>query len=209
VKRQSDAKLNLSDLRAIPFVGAWTQMKQNVPGFYGVGYALKKYEDSGRLDEIKDLYAQSLFFRTLIDNSAQAICKSYFPLTSYLQEDSKFGQFWLDIYREFEQSKRLILAISQQTELLEKSPNTRASIKTREKIILPLITIQQYALMKVKEIEKNNGDNKLKAVYEKIIIRAFLGALMPHAMRLENLKSKADRAPTNSNQPDSPISIDY
>ena len=177
VKRQSDKKLNLSDLRAIPFVGAWTQMKQNVPGFFGVGYALKTYEDAGKLDDIKKLYADSLFFRTLIDNSAQAICKSYFPLTSYLQKDSKFGQFWLDIYQEFQQSKRLILKISNQKKLLERSPNIRSSIEIREKIILPLITIQQYALMKVKEIEKTNKDEKLKSVYEKIIIRAFFGSI--------------------------------
>ncbi len=177
VKRASNTKLNLSDLRAIPFVGAWTQMKQNVPGFYGVGTAFKQYEDAGKLHEIKALYKESLFFRTLIDNSMQALCKSYFPLTSYLQHNDKFGKFWTGINHEFEESKRLILAVSGQSELLEKSPNIKASIDLREKIILPLITIQQYALMKVKEIEKNNGDKKLKAIYEKIIIRAFFGSI--------------------------------
>jgi phosphoenolpyruvate carboxylase len=177
VKRASNEKLNLSDLRAIPFVGAWTQMKQNVPGFYGVGSAFKKYEDAGKLHEITALYKDSLFFRTLIDNSMQALSKSYFPLTSYLQHDTKFGDFWKDIFHEFEESKRLILIISGQKQLLEKSPNIRASIELREQIILPLITIQQYALMQVKAIEKNNGDKKLKGIYEKIIIRAFFGSI--------------------------------
>ncbi len=177
VKRQSNKKLNLSDLRAIPFVGAWTQMKQNVPGFYGVGYALKRYEEAGRLQEVTELYRQSLFFRTLIDNSMQALSKSYFPLTSYLQEDEKFGKFWQGIYAEFKQTKRLLLIISGQKTLLEKAPYTKASIAMREKIILPLITIQQYALMRVKEIEKNGGDENLKSVYEKIIIRAFFGSI--------------------------------
>lgn len=177
-KRKSEGKLNLSDLRAIPFVGAWTQMKQNVPGFYGVGTALKKYEDAGRLDEVKDFYKKSLFFRTLMGNSMQAICKSYFPLTSYLQEDVKFGKFWQGIYDEFELSKRLLLEISGQKKLLEKSPNIRSSIQLREKIILPLITIQQYALMQVKAIEKSgDNDSELKEIYEKIIIRAFFGSI--------------------------------
>ena len=177
VKRQSDKKLNLSDLRAIPFVSAWTQMKQNVPGFYGVGFALKKYEDAGRLQEVIDLYKQSLFFRTLIDNSMQALSKSYFPLTSYLRNDKKFGSFWQGIHHEYKQTKRLLLTISGQKTLLEKSPYIKASIAMREKIILPLITIQQYALMRVKEIEKNGGDENLKAIYEKIIIRAFFGSI--------------------------------
>ncbi len=177
-KRKSANKLSLSDLRAIPFVGAWTQMKQNVPGFYGVGAALKKYEDEGKLDRVKDFYSKSLFFRTLIDNSMQSICKTYFPLTSYLEKDEKFGEFWKGIYDEFEQSKRLLLEISGQKTLLQKSPNIKASIKLRENIILPLITIQQYALMQVKSIEK--GDKKeveWKDAYEKMIIRAFFGSI--------------------------------
>tara|TARA_B100001778_G_C18558589_1_gene616663 strand:+ start:1 stop:1233 length:1233 start_codon:yes stop_codon:yes gene_type:complete len=177
-KRKSADKLSLSDLRAIPFVGAWTQMKQNVPGFYGVGAALKKYEDEGKLDLVKDFYKKSLFFRTLIDNSMQSICKTYFPLTSYLEEDQKFGQFWRGIYDEYEQSKRLLLEISGQKTLLEKSPNIKSSIKLRENIILPLITIQQFALMQVKAIER--GDKKeaeWKDAYEKMIIRAFFGSI--------------------------------
>ena len=177
-KRKSAAKLSLSDLRAIPFVGAWTQMKQNVPGFYGVGAALKKYEDDGRLEEVKDFYKKSLFFRTLIDNSMQSICKTYFPLTSYLEKDKKFGKFWKGIYKEYEQTKRLLLEISGQKELLEKSPNIKASIQLRENIILPLITIQQYALMQVKAIEKGDRKGeKWKDAYEKMIIRAFFGSI--------------------------------
>jgi len=177
VKRASDKKLNLSDLRAIPFVGAWTQMKQNVPGFYGLGAALKNYDNNGKIEQVKSLYKNSLFFRTLIDNSMQALCKTYFPLTSYLKEDSKFGQFWNGIYQEYQDTKRLLLKVSSQKRLLDNSPNSRRSIQLRERIILPLITIQQYALMKVKDIEKNSGDEKLKAVYEKIIIRAFFGSI--------------------------------
>tara|TARA_B100000674_G_scaffold388735_1_gene332377 strand:+ start:5246 stop:7849 length:2604 start_codon:yes stop_codon:yes gene_type:complete len=177
-KRKSADKLSLSDLRAIPFVGAWTQMKQNVPGFYGVGAALKKYEDEGKLDMVKDFYKKSLFFRTLIDNSMQSICKTYFPLTSYLEKDQKFGEFWRGIYNEYEQSKRLLLEISGQKTLLEKSPNIKASIRLRENIILPLITIQQFALMQVKAIEKGDKKEKeWKDAYEKMIIRAFFGSI--------------------------------
>ena len=177
-KRKSADKLSLSDLRAIPFVGAWTQMKQNVPGFYGVGAALKKYEDEGKLDLVKDFYKKSLFFRTLIDNSMQSICKTYFPLTSYLEEDQKFGQFWRGIYDEYEQSKRLLLEISGQKTLLEKSPNIKSSIRLRENIILPLITIQQFALMQVKAIERGDKQEaEWKEAYEKMIIRAFFGSI--------------------------------
>ncbi|MDO9138419.1 MAG: phosphoenolpyruvate carboxylase, partial [Lutibacter sp.] len=52
-KRSASKELNFADLRAIPFVGSWSQLKQNVPGFYGVGTALKKYEDSGEFEKLK------------------------------------------------------------------------------------------------------------------------------------------------------------
>ncbi len=177
-KRSKDAKLKLSDLRAIPFVGAWSQMKQNVPGFFGFGAALKTYEEEGRLNEVKTLYKKSLFFKTLVENSMQSLSKTYFPLSAYLENDPKFGEFWKWIYSEYETSKRLLLEISGQETLLEKSPNISSSIELRENIILPLITLQQYALMQLKAIEKGESDNtKLLPSYEKAIIRAFFGSI--------------------------------
>ena len=54
-KRNTDDRLNFADLRAIPFVSSWSQLKQNVPGFFGVGTALKYFENSNRWDEVQDL----------------------------------------------------------------------------------------------------------------------------------------------------------
>ncbi|MFT6745958.1 MAG: phosphoenolpyruvate carboxylase [Glaciecola sp.] len=177
-KRKKEAKLKLEDLRAIPFVGAWSQMKQNVPGFFGFGAALKSYEDQGKLNEVKALYNKSLFFRTLVENSMQSLSKTYFPLSAYLENDPKFGEFWKWIYSEYETSKRLLLEISGQETLLEKSPNISSSIELRENIILPLITLQQYALMQLKAIEKGEAKNtELLPSYEKAIIRAFFGSI--------------------------------
>ena len=177
-KRKAATKLRLEDLRAIPFVGAWSQMKQNVPGFYGFGAALKTYEEEGRLSEIKDLYQKSLFFKTLVENSMQSLSKTYFPLSAYLEKDPKFGAFWKLIYDEYETTKKLLLEISGQKTLLEKSPNISASIELREKIILPLITLQQYALMQLKAIEKKENKNEeLHPAYEKAIVRAFFGSI--------------------------------
>ena len=54
-KRNSSDSLNFSDLRAIPFVGSWSQLKQNVPGFFGVGTALKDFEEQGDFNKVKQL----------------------------------------------------------------------------------------------------------------------------------------------------------
>nr|AUN35601.1 phosphoenolpyruvate carboxylase [uncultured bacterium] len=76
-------KLNLNDLRAIPFVASWSQLKQNVTGYFGVGNALKEMESRGKFETLKQLYHNSLFFKTLIDNCEMSMMKCYFPLTEF------------------------------------------------------------------------------------------------------------------------------
>ena len=68
-KRGNKKQLELSDLRAISFVGSWSQLKQNVPGYFGLGTAIKTLADQGRLKEIKSLYKKVPFFRALMSNS--------------------------------------------------------------------------------------------------------------------------------------------
>lgn len=174
-KRNADSQLNFEQLRAIPFVGTWSQLKQNVPGFFGLGTALKHYEDIGKWEEVEDLFNDSLFFRTLVENSMMAICKSFFPLTAYMKRDPEFGEFWNIIFEEFEQTQRLLLKISKSENLMENYPDGRASIAIREQIVLPLLAIQQYALTQVNELKKSNPNHPLISVYEKMVVRSLFG----------------------------------
>ena len=175
-KRGKSDKLVFQDLRAIPFVGSWSQLKQNVPGFFGVGTALKHYEDKGEFDKVKSLYENSSFFKTLVENSMMSLSKSFFDLTRYMADDEEFGEFWKLIYQEYETSKRLLLKLTGYTELMEDEPVNKASIDVRESIVLPLLTIQQYALKKIQELEKAEvRDEKEIAVYEKIVTRSLFG----------------------------------
>lgn len=175
-KRTKSEKLDFNDLRAIPFVGSWSQLKQNVPGFFGVGTALKYFEETNQWDKVSQLYQNSLFFKTLMENSMMALCKSFFPLTAYMQKDEEFGSFWQIIYDEYLETKRLLLKLSGFTELMENYPDGKASIEIREQIVLPLLTIQQYALLKINEIKKQkNPDLNRLEIYEKIVTRSLFG----------------------------------
>jgi phosphoenolpyruvate carboxylase len=174
-KRSKSASLDFAELRAIPFVGSWSQLKQNVPGFFGVGYALGEYEKNGQWDKVQSLYDNSLFFRTLLENSMMSLSKSFFPLTAYMKEDKEFGAFWEIIYTEFLETKRLLLKISGYQELMENYPDGKASIKLREHIVLPLLTIQQYALGKIRLMKSGEQDAALLEVYEKIVTRSLFG----------------------------------
>ena len=175
-KRSKSESLDFADLRAIPFVGSWSQLKQNVPGFFGVGTALKHFENNNEWNKVQDLYDNSLFFRTLLENSMMSLAKSFFPLTAYMSKDPEFGSFWQIIYDEFLETKRLLLKIAGHAELMENYPDGIASIQMRERIVLPLLTIQQYALLKISELNKaENPDLNLIKVYEKIVTRSLFG----------------------------------
>ena len=174
-KRSSSSKLDFSALRAIPFVGSWSQLKQNVPGFYGLGSALKTYEDSGRLNEIITFYNESDFFKTLLENSMMSLTKSFFKLTSYMSNDPVYGDFWKLIYEEYKTTKRLLLQISGQKELMDNYPEGKASIEIREQIVLPLLTIQQYALKQIQELKNQDPSSKEITIYEKMVTRSLFG----------------------------------
>ena len=174
-KRSTSDTLDFSALRAIPFVGSWSQLKQNVPGFFGVGTALKKYEDADRFDEIVEFYNASDFFKTLLENSMMSLTKSFFGLTAYMADDAVFGEFWKIIYEEYKTSKRLLLKLSGHKELMENFPVGKASIEIRESIVLPLLTIQQFALKKIQELQKSEGNTEELEVYEKMVMRSLFG----------------------------------
>jgi phosphoenolpyruvate carboxylase len=168
-KRGQKAKLELTDLRAISFVGSWSQLKQNVPGYFGIGTAIKKLKDAGKLRELKKLFKEVPFFETLMLNSMMSLSKCYFELTSYMKDDKEYGDFWNILHDEYLLSKQMLLLISNSEILMENEAVSRESIKIRENIVLPLLVIQQYALHQISE----NSD--YKALYEKIVTRSLYG----------------------------------
>ena len=166
---------NFDKLRAIPFVGSWNQLKQNVPGFYGLGTSINYFYRNNKIKDVKLLYEEVPFFRALVSNSMMSLTKSFFELTSYMSKDEEFGEFWKIIHDEYILTKKMLLKISNFKELMENEPANKLSIQTRENVVMPLITIQQYALQIVKEIESGEIDDKRISVYEKIITRSLYG----------------------------------
>jgi len=176
-KRKSSGRLELKDLRAIPYVGSWSQLKQNVTGYYGVGKALQTLDQQGKWKEVKHLYDNSLFFKTLLDNCEMAMKKCFFPLTEHFSKHPVYGEIWNLIYNEFELTQRYIFKLSGKNELMADYPVEQLSIQMRERIVLPLSTIQQYALTQFQEIEKSGENKPMKEVYEKLIMRSSFGII--------------------------------
>ena len=171
LKRGKDSGLKFDDLRAIPFVGSWAQMKQNIPGFFGVGAALEALKNEGKFDQAKALYNDSLFFRSLLGNSMQSLAKSFYKSTAYLKDDPKYADLWNLMFTEYQRTLQYILEVSGMEHLLQDNPTSKESIAIREKIVLPLITIQQYA---IQTMLKTGEDDP---VLQKLILRTMFGII--------------------------------
>ncbi|MEZ5004758.1 MAG: phosphoenolpyruvate carboxylase [Chitinophagales bacterium] len=169
-KRGKSSKLTLEDLRAIPFVGSWSTMKLNVPGYYGLGIAMKQTMQKEGEQVLLDLYRENEFFASLISNSMQSLSKTRMELTAYLQKDQAYGDLYDLINKENELTRKMIQKLlgDKGWEMVLESKN---SIQLREEIVLPLLIIQQYALIKMEQNEEH------KAVYEKLIIRTLYGII--------------------------------
>src|SRR5690606_7844121 len=114
---------------------------------------------------VKNLYQNSGFFNTLIDNCMMSMTKSNFDITAHMKDDEEFGEFWTMLYEEFEKTKAYLLKLSNSSVLMENYPIERASILEREKIVLPLLIIQHYA---IRAIDSNKLSKEQQEIYRKI-----------------------------------------
>ena len=173
-KRGGGNTLKFEDLRAIPFVGSWSQLKQNVPGYYGVGTALQVLKEKGQWKEVQSLFNNISFFRTLVDNSMMSMVKSNFAITKYIDTDPEYRSIWNSIKEEFQLTTQLYLELSGASSLMETDTVGKHSILLRDRIVLPLLTIQQYALNKV---QNELLETETKASYEKLLTRTMFGII--------------------------------
>jgi phosphoenolpyruvate carboxylase len=86
-----------------------------------------------------------------------------------MKNHPKFGGFWQILFDEYNLSKEMMFEITGYKILMEEEPVTRKSVQIREKIVLPLLSIQQYALIK---LQQNEGD---RSILEKLITRSLFG----------------------------------
>lgn len=171
VKRNSGGALKLEDLRAISFVTAWSQLKQNIPGFYGMGTALKSQDEQGNWDKVVKTYQESGYFKTIIDNCMMSMSKSDFSITAHFANDKQYGDFWKILHDEFELSRSMLLKLSGHTTLMENYPVEKSSIAVREKIVLPLVLIQHFAM---EQLQTQLTEEEQQS-YEKLAIRTVYG----------------------------------
>jgi phosphoenolpyruvate carboxylase len=138
-------RVDFENLRAIPWVFTWTQMRYNVPGWYGIGSGLHAAGKSGagQADRLRTLYQEWATFRTFVDNAQQEMARARLAIAA-LYAEAEPGEFHERIAAEFARAEAAILAITGQTALLDNSPVIQRSIAARNPAtdVLNLIQIE-------------------------------------------------------------------
>ncbi|HMD98833.1 MAG TPA: phosphoenolpyruvate carboxylase [Terriglobia bacterium] len=140
---------DFNDLRAIPWVFAWTQSRHFLPSWYGLGFALDKFVQDHApdgLERLREMYAHWLFFSVLIDNAEASLAKTDLYIAgeyaSLVRPKSLGERIFGRVKEEYERACRLVLEICGRTHLLAHQPVLAESIRLRNPYVDPLNFIQ-------------------------------------------------------------------
>ena len=138
----------LATLRAIPWVFSWVQSRQMLSAWYGIGTAIEAFV--GRrpeaLEELQSMYQSWSFFRTLLDNAQASLAKADFYIgeqyAQLVRDPAVRRAIFPQVRAEYQRAVRWVLAVTQQTMLLETQPVLRHSIHLRNPYVDPLNYLQ-------------------------------------------------------------------
>jgi phosphoenolpyruvate carboxylase len=139
--------LELSDLRAIPWVFSWNQARVNLPGWFGLGTALLVEIGAGGLDTLRAMYRGWRFFAMALDNAQLSLGTADMPTAHRYAALADDPAPFAEIAAEYERSVASVLRVTEQTELLERSPVLARSIKLRNPYV-DALHVTQIALLR-------------------------------------------------------------
>jgi len=157
----------IEDLRAIPWVFAWTQARVGLPGWYGVGQALQSELQGHSTDgpeELERMYAEWPFFRTLVDNAQLSLCQADLTImrryaTLAREEEAPVIDA---IEAEYRRTEEAILTITGQSALLDNESWLQHSIRRRNPYIDPLNFLQVELMKRLQSGVTSDADADLR-----------------------------------------------
>ena len=155
----------LGNLRAIPWVFAWSQARAVIPGWYGVGSGLQAALDAGHEDTLHEMARDWPFFSTFLDDIAMVLSKGDITIAEQFSQLSGplHARFFPQIEQELALTGKLILALTGQGTLLQHDQRLALSIRLRNPYVDPISVLQVDLLRRWRE-SGGEDDEVLRAL---------------------------------------------
>jgi phosphoenolpyruvate carboxylase len=162
ISRKSSNEVDFDSLRAIPWVFSWTQLRYNVPGWFGVGAGLARLmqDNPAAAASLKQFYRDWSFFTAVINNAQREMARANLELSGLYSEMDSQG-FHKIITVEFERARKAILEITGDDELLGVNPVIRKSIRLRNPYT-DVLNLLQMELMRRWNTQKDEDRKQLR-----------------------------------------------
>ncbi|GAC1446024.1 MAG: phosphoenolpyruvate carboxylase [Chloroflexota bacterium] len=171
--KRRDGPLKLVDLRAIPWVFAWTQSRYGLPGWYGLGSALRKELDAGKLQEMRVMYKRWPYFQWLLDAAQVSLGKADLSVAAeygkLCRDEEIRNRFSKILHDEYHRTVEAVNEVVGQARLLDSWSMLQRSIDLRNPYVDPMSHIQIRAIRQIRDTEDEDVAEVLRSIIDRSV----------------------------------------